>query len=268
MKDLIVGCISNYSPTHIKPWVNSITQSGFKGDKIIISFGVPQKTIEYLSENGFEIYSFESNGRHIVVERFYALWSLLNSLDSYRYIITTDVKDVIFQLNPSEWLENNMGEKKILVSSECLTYINEDWGNNNLKVSYPQFYDQCKDNIIYNAGTIAGDYEYMKDFFLHIFNLSLLGNDSQPDQAALNILIHHHPFKDIVKFSNQEEGWCCQLGTTLDPKVKSKYLPLLLEPTPNYSNGEVYNSKNEKFYLVHQYDRVPELKEIIINKYS
>jgi hypothetical protein len=39
MKDLIVGCISNYSPTHIKPWVNSITQSGFKGDKIIISFG-------------------------------------------------------------------------------------------------------------------------------------------------------------------------------------------------------------------------------------
>jgi hypothetical protein len=265
MKDLIIGCISNYSPEHIAPWVNSIGKSGFNGDKIMISFGVPQDTIKFLNEKGFEVYSFEPNGRHIVIERFYALWALLNSIDKYRYVITTDVKDVIFQLNPSVWLENNLGDKKILVSSECLSYINEDWGNNNLKTSYPQFYEDFKNNTIYNAGTIAGDFNYMKDFFIHIFNLSLIGNDSQPDQAALNILIHQHPFKDIVKFANQEDGWCCQLGTTLDPKVKSKYSPLLLEPIPNYKDGEVFNSKDELFYLVHQYDRVPELKEIIIN---
>lgn len=268
MKDLIVGCISNYTPNHITPWVNSIEQSGFSGDKIIISFGVPNETLEFLNQKGFEVYSFEPNGRHIVIERFYALWALLKNINKYRYIITTDVKDVIFQLNPSVWLENNLIDKKILVSSECLIYSNEDWGNNNLKTSYPQFYDLCRNNIIYNAGTIAGDFEYMRDFFLHVFNLSLIGNDSQPDQAALNILIHQYPFKDIIKFANQEEGWCCQLGTTLDPKVKSKYSSLLLEPTPIYKNGEVFNSKNEKFYLVHQYDRVPELKEMIISKYS
>jgi hypothetical protein len=106
----------------------------------------------------------------------------------------------------------------------------------------------------------------MKDFFIHIFNLSLIGGDPQPDQAALNILIHTNPFKDQVKFATQEEGWCCQLGTTLDPKIKEKYSLLLLEPIPSYNyKGEVFNSKGELFCLVHQYDRVPELNSLINN---
>lgn len=270
MKDIIIGCISDYTPTHIAPWVNSINSSGFNGDKIIISFGVPQETLDFLNENNFTVYSFQPNGRHIVIERFYALWGLLSQLEEkYRYIITTDVKDVVFQLNPSDWLANNLNEKKILVSSECLKYKNEDWGNSNLQSSYPQFYDLNKENVIYNAGTIAGEYNYMKDFFLHIFNLSLIGNDPQPDQAALNILIHTYPFIDKVLFANQEDRWCCQLGTTLDPKVKEKYTSYLLEPTPIYDNdGNVYNSKNELFYLIHQYDRVPELKTLILKKFG
>ena len=265
MKDLIVGCISNYAPQHISQWVNSINQSGFEGDKIMISFGVPQETLEFLGVNGFDVYEFQPNGRHIVIERFYALWALLSQLETkYKYVITTDVKDVIFQKNPSEWLENNLNDKKILVSSECLKYVDEDWGNSNLNLSYPQLYEQNKNHTIYNAGTIAGDFEYMKDFFLHIFNLSLIGNDPQPDQAALNILTHTNPFKDKVLFANQEDGWCCQLGTTLDPKIKDKYSAKLLEPIPTYDNeGKVYNSKNELFYLVHQYDRVPDLKKLI-----
>lgn len=270
MKDIVVGCISNYLPVHIAPWVDSLNKSGFKGDKVIISFGVPDVTVEYLNRNGFEVYTIAPNGRHIVIERFYALWEFLNEVaDNYRYIITTDVKDVIFQTNPSEWLEANLCGKRILISSECLRYENEDWGNENLSLSYPQFYSNNKENIIYNAGTVAGDVNYMKDFFLHIYNLSLIGQDPQPDQAALNILAHTYPFKDVVLFANQEDGWCCQLGTTLDPRVKQKYSPYHLEPLPVYDNeGRVYNSKNKLFCLVHQYDRVPELKNIILNKFK
>ena len=100
MKDIVVGCISNYLPVHIAPWVDSLNKSGFKGDKVIISFGVPDVTVEYLNRNGFEVYAIAPNGRHIVIERFYALWEFLNEVaDNYRYIITTDVKDVIFQTN-------------------------------------------------------------------------------------------------------------------------------------------------------------------------
>jgi hypothetical protein len=48
MKDLIIGCITNYHPEQIKSWVNSINKCGFQGDKVVISFGVPDETIKYL----------------------------------------------------------------------------------------------------------------------------------------------------------------------------------------------------------------------------
>ncbi len=272
-KDLIVGCISNYTPKDIKNWVKSIEQSGFTGDKIMLTFGIPDETVKYLIDNGFQIYSLELNGRHIVVERFYGLWQLLSTLNEndYEHVITTDVKDVIFQYDPSFWLRSNLWQdnKKIIVSSECIKYKDEDWGDNNLKVSYPHLYEENKNNTIYNAGTIAGEFKYMKDFFLHIFNLALLGQDRQPDQAAMNILIHTYPFKDIVKLVDQNEGWCCQLGTTLDPKVKDKYKDKLLEEIPLYSGtGLVYHDKHKGFYLVHQYDRVPELNDLINERYK
>jgi hypothetical protein len=272
MKDLIVGCAVGYQPEHIKPWVESIELSGFQGDKFMIDFGLPQQTISFLKENGFSIFEVSPAGRHIVVERFYALYGLLSTLDlsEYRFIITTDVKDVIFQKNPSEWLERSFVDhwnKGILVSSECILYKDEEWGNNNLKVSYPHLYHQNKDHVIYNAGTIAGYVHPMKDLFLHIYHLSLIGGDAQPDQAALNILIHTRPFQDYVLFAEQKMGWCCQLGTSLDPKIKDKYAPLLLEESPRYDEeGLVWNG-DSLFYLVHQYDRVPGLREKILKKY-
>lgn len=269
MKDLIIGCIVNYNIDKIKYWVNSINKSGFTGDKILISFGIDIETEKFIIKNGFSLYKYEKTHRHIVIDRFIAMWNLLNiSNEKYRYVISTDVKDVIFQYNPSEWLKKNIGTKKILVSSECLKYKDEDWGNSNLYLSYPHLYENNYDNIIYNAGTIAGEHEYIKDFFLHIFNLSLSGTDPQPDQAAMNILIHTQPFIDCVYKANQEDGWCCQLGTTLDPKIKDRYAPFLLEPIPNFINGVFVNSKGIPYCLAHQYDRIPDIKEIIENKYK
>lgn len=268
MKDLLISCLSNYSVQQIAPWVKSIINSGFSGDKVILSYGIPETTKEFLIQSGFSIYHTEPSDRHIVVDRFFAMWEfLVKSTNDYRYVITTDVKDVIFQYNPSNWLETNL-KGQILISSENIQYKHESWGNENLFVSYPHLYELNKNNIIYNAGTIAGEVSFMKDFFLHIFHLSLVGADRQPDQAALNILAHTYPFKNIVHFAQQEEGWCCQLGTTLDPKIKSLYKGYLLEPIPKVVDSVVVNSENIPFCLVHQYDRVPELKDIIFQKYQ
>ena len=36
MKDLIIGCSTGYKWDTIKYWVNSINQSGFTGDRVMI----------------------------------------------------------------------------------------------------------------------------------------------------------------------------------------------------------------------------------------
>ena len=270
-KDLIIGCIANYSVDKIKNWVNSIIESGFIGEKIAVSYNLSEDVIEYLENHGFRCYKYELKDCHIFVQRFFDQWHLLNQLDisMYRFIIATDTRDVIFQSNPSDWLEQNLVDKKILVSSECLRFVDEDWGNKTLKSCYEHLYKDFSQYVVYNAGTIAGEIKTMKDFFLNVYQFGLSAHAEESDQPALNILINLEHIKPLVKFAKQEDGWCTQLGAVMDPKTIDKYKLSLLEPTPKINNnGMVVNGNNVPFVLVHQYDRIPELSEIIDKRYG
>jgi hypothetical protein len=61
-------------------------------------------------------------------------------------------------------------------------------------------FEYMKERLIYNAGTMAGEFNTMIDLFLQIFMLSMGGNlqELQPDQAAYNILLSLEPFKNIT----------------------------------------------------------------------
>jgi hypothetical protein len=127
MNDIVIGSITGYDFDKIKPWVNSLDRSGFNGTKAMICYNVSYETVEELVKRNYTILAFkkdEENKRFvyrddfsIVVERFLHLWYLLKQFEGkYRYIVTTDVKDVIFQSNPSTWLEENMNEAQINVA--------------------------------------------------------------------------------------------------------------------------------------------------------
>jgi hypothetical protein len=67
---------------------------------------------------------------------------------------------------------------------------------------------------------------------------------------------------------DSESGWAAQLGTTVDPRKIEQFKPLLLEPSPVMINGKVTTSKGNVFTIVHQYDRIPEWKELIEGTYN
>jgi hypothetical protein len=64
-----------------------------------------------------------------------------------------------------------------------------------------------------------------------------------------------------------EEGWAAQLGTT-GPQIAGKYGSRLVEKSPTIVYNTVCTSDGTPFAIVHQYDRVPELKELIEKKYA
>jgi hypothetical protein len=269
MKDLIIGCINNYNPQQIKVWVNSINTCGFTGDKVVISFGLPDETIEYLINSGFVVLESKLEANEFIHNRrFLDIWYYLESAETYRYVIATDVRDVLFQSNPSDWLEKNL-KKPILASSECIKIKDEDWNNRNVLSNYPHIHPFIKDKEACNVGTLAGKGDEFKHFCLHLYHFIITkahSIETYADQAAFNCFVHMSHFKDLIQLAYFEEGWCCQLGTTLDPRIKEEYSPLLLEPIPSYNyKGEVFNSKGELFCLVHQYDRIPELNSLINN---
>lgn len=288
MKDIVIGCITNYNFDKIKYWVNSLDRSGFTGDKIMICYNIDYDVVEELTKRGYIIFGFHKNDEarrleynkkdfNICLERFIHIWYFLNNLqnkEQYRYVISTDVKDVVFQSNPSEWLEKNIGNKKINVASESLKYKDEPWGTHNLYQSFgPLIHQNNNENTIYNAGTISGEFNTFVDLCLNIF-LACGGAPSNvpggggPDQAALNVLLNLQPYKDITNFATSESGYAAQLGTTADPNKIEEFKKVLLEPTPYLEDGIVKTSTGVPFSIVHQYDRVPSWKNIIESKYE
>lgn len=283
MKDIVIGSITNYEYPQIKHWVNSLDRSGFSGDKFMLCYNISYSTANELRSRGYHLITFDQNDEAqryeykkqnfcIMLERFVHMWYFLRSKKGqYRYLITTDVKDVVFQKNPSEWLERNLvGGKKINASCESIRYKDEWWGNNNLMQSFgPLVHEANKDNLIYNAGVQSGDFDTMIDLFFAIAvscggSPAFVPGGGGPDQAAYNILLNLSPYRDITRFSWSEDGWAAQLGTSKVDRFKD----LIVEPQPILLNEEVCTSKGDPFYVVHQYDRIPEWKDILERKYS
>ncbi|MEY2924117.1 MAG: hypothetical protein RLZZ337_665 [Bacteroidota bacterium] len=285
MKDIVVGAITNYNFDKIKPWVNSLDNCGFTGTKAILCYNVDYDTVNELIKRNYSVIGFtkddiarqlkyDKTPFSIVVERFYHMWYFLKQfIGQYRYIIATDVKDVIFQTNPSEWLEQNIKEKEINIACESIRYKDETWGRHNLFKSFgPDIYDQHKTELIYNAGTLSGKFNTMLDFFLNIYltckgSPMFIEGGGGPDQAAVNILINMQPYKKITNFAMSEDGYAAQLGTT-GPQVNNQFGPYLVEESPILVDSTVCTSKGVPFCIVHQYDRVPHWKHIIEEKYA
>lgn len=286
MKDVVVGCITNYNFEKIKYWVNSLDTCGFTGDKVMVCYNIGYDVAEELTKRNYKVLAFENNKeekklqRHgdfnICLERFYDIWAFFKYTitEEYRYMISTDVKDVVFQTNPSTWLENNIGDKKINVACESIRYKDEPWGKHNLLQCFPApIFDQMHKKLIFNAGTISGDYKTLLDFFLNIYMFcgrspENVPGGGGPDQAALNVLLRLQPFRSITNFAMSEHGYAAQLGTTADPSKIGEFRKYLAEPEPIMQNDLVCTSKGVPFSIVHQYDRVPEWKKIIEKKYE
>ena len=277
--DCVIGCSTNYDWAKLKYWINSINESGFTGDKVMILMNCDKETANKVSDAGFDIIAFGQDDKGnlvynsnmmVHVERFYHIYQHLKNKD-YRYVITTDVKDVIFQKNPSEWLEMHLpeGHADLIFSSESIKYKDEPWGDQNLRETFgTQIYEDFKDNIIFNVGVLAGRGYAMKDLMMNIF-ASCLGRPIKIcDQSTFNFLISQHPYLKTSVYAQSEDGWACQLGTTADPSKIEQFRPFLLEPSPKMEGDKVVTSTGIEYTIVHQYDRVPEWRKVIEEKYN
>lgn len=263
MKYTIVGCITKYGIEQIRPFVESIDMSGFAGEKLMLVYDISQDTIEYLTNKGWLIVQSEPQ-QHIILQRFRDMYSLLHQYET-DVIIWVDVKDIVFQKDPTNWL-NMWMRNDILAFSESLKFVDEEWARLNAGTSFPMEWEWLQNEEIYCAGTIVGKKEAIRDLFIDIYRWSLTTSNPQQlaDQAAYNILIHMHQWKDKVQFVKQQEGFAAQLHLKLK---KGDILPYT-EELSTIDGNEIKNSKGELYTLVHQYDRNEELKQLIENKYK
>lgn len=280
MKDLIIGCSNNYNWNTIKFWVNSIKKSGFDGRIVLVLLNCDSSTVKKVVDSGVNVIAFQQdedknlvyNPPHKVpvhVDRFLHMYEFLSIEKDFRYVITTDVRDVVFQKNPSEWLEQNLGNKNCVFSSESIAYENEPWGNRNLLETFgPYIHERFKKNEIFNVGVLAGKCDAIKSLMINIFTAAINRPIPICDQSTFNFMVSQEPYISTNLYTKSEDGWACQLGTTADPSKINDFRPFLLEPSPKLVGDKVVTSEGKEFVIVHQYDRVPEWKKIIEEKFN
>lgn len=293
-KDLIIGGASGYKYNDIKYWINSIIRSGFEGDIVLVATNISVEELEKVAQKGVQILAYgqkDANGNYSSnsqmpphVERFFHIWNFLNTTtEHYRYVVTTDVRDVVFQKNPVPYLEDVLNYNDLIAAGEGLKYKDEPWGNNNYMQAFgPFFHDKMKDNEIYNVGVIAGKRKIVTDLMLLLLQMSINRPIPIVDQAVYNFILNLKTISADTHNTSNDGNWAVNLGTTLhaiasgagdigqrnDPTSQLLYQTKYLCNQPIIQDGLVLNSKNEEFVIVHQYDRVNGLAEKIKAKYN
>lgn len=268
MKNAIIGCIGGYKPSDISIWCESINDFGFDGDKIMILYpDVHEETISYLKSQNFKIFQADPN-TNLYDDRFLMINHILSN-SHYEYIIHCDVKDAFFQKDPFIWLEDNLGDKHAVVGSESVKCKNMPWAVENYQKTFSYEWEKIKDSTSFCCGVIGGRFEFLRDFFLILWRYNLTGakffDGWWRDQAALNVLLNTLPISLSFKKLYHDDGFVCNLGA----RVANNDSNLLIDYEPGHdNNGVVANRKGDQFCIVHQYDRIPNLKEKIAQKYN
>lgn len=295
MKDLIIGNATGYNWDHLKYWVNSIRQTGFGGDVVIVGSDMHGDTVEKLTSEGVILNLFgnrtedggvETKGQGVPhVERFFYMETFLKN-KNYDRIVMTDTRDVIFQSNPFDYLTKPLSMYNFVAAGEGMRYKNEPWGNRNLWQAFgPHYYNAMKDNMINNVGVLAGHQRMLESIVGLIFQLSLGRAIPIVDQAVYNYILTVPIIRDDTWFASHSDPWAVNLGTTEEavkagggdlgqackdnPTEFAKYTMNYEDVQPVIDEEGVIKTTGGKPYaIVHQWDRVPALKELVEKKYG
>jgi hypothetical protein len=208
----------------------------------------------YIDLEIFVVNAFNKSNSHIAIHnvRFFHTWQYLveNQLE-YNRVINTDIRDIVFQYNPSDWLDKNF-TKNILGPCEEVLYKNQDWNiNNSIRSFGPYIYEYIlKENFVCNAGSFATKFESFKNIAIIDY---LMSNNTgvNADQAGFNILLNL--FKNEVQIARMSDGWAFQAGGVKNPKDYYEF-----------KNNIVVNRENGVPYcILHQYDRIPEMVNVV-----
>lgn len=293
--DLVIAAAVRYDWPALSAYANSLSKSGFRGTKVVLVQDISELARKNLLDLGFVLVDFNITDRwnpqltryapvvDFLMDRgefrktvWAARWEpaleVLKSKD-FRYVIWSDIKDVIFQRDPSPWLEKNLSPSKLLGCTEGMNIDGEFYNDGWMKqVAYPDMaaYNDIRKNDICCSGTIAGEASAMRDA-LSEMNRILTTSPDKPDyegnlsflldQGVWNFIRYSSPLKEITRNPAWDEGFCATVNWFIVHRWTH-------DPIPEFRDGMLYpKGKSEPFCIVHQYDRDPVWKAAIETRY-
>ncbi len=273
--DAVISVVRNHTWTQIAPYAVSLSRSGFRGTKLMFVDGIDSLAESNLKRLGFVLVPFRTKepARFVTRDRFVPVVEYLKkNWQQHRNIVWSDVRDVIFQSDPSVWLERNLAPSRLLGCSESLLVKDDPGGYNEKWMNESFAHDRDAREIIWNneivcGGTIAGDAEAMRDLLQAIYTMT---TSNVNDQIALQYLMRVSPFKEISRVPKNSEGFCatlswqCGRGQALNGKK-------LIDACVFFDSASLLimtPDRRTPFAIVHQYDRDTWWQQQLARKYN
>jgi hypothetical protein len=262
--------------------------SGFDGRKIMFVDRMPEESKNELRNLGFEVIDFTVDGindtNFLSQGRFVSMLEFLKDrYQEFRYIIWTDVGDVIFQTDPSVWLERNIGQHHLVAANECWRIKDEGFNDMLLRDSmFDDGYAQVREHEALCCGTLGGTSEWVYRTFLDVYTWvrdtmvrkGRFNNYSPIDQSVLNYFLRQSPYKEVTTVPRMSEGFTATCSAFRGNGFNSHITfnrDLLTDATPIFDKGSatVFTPNGKMpFSIVHQYNRDAEWKALIDKKYQ
>ena len=262
-KNLILGAIKNYSWKTIKPFFISLIKANFKScDYVLFVLGLSNETIENIQNYGVKTIEIPEKYRKMKINNVrYKLYEeyLNNNTNKYNIILHLDVRDTIFQKDLFEIYKNNKKsfigvslEDGVITGKYNGEWMENQYGND--------IYNILKNETIICSGTIWGTADKFLELVRKIWEEIKLKSpykESIHDQTATNYIIYYKKmFNDSLIKSDINFGPVMTVGLARNKDLKFD------------SEGNVLTFNGEIPAVIHQYDRVPKIVEIVKNKFN
>ena len=278
MNDLVMTVVRGYDWAPLKHYAVSLARCGFKGTKLMLVQNISELARKNLLDLGFKLVDFSVVDplRGFGTIRFEPAAEFLRNNKGFRYVICTDMRDVVYQSDPSVWLEQHLSPYRLLASSEGVLIKHEHYNDQWVRQAFPEDHVWIREHEVCNSGAIAGDAEMMLAVFEKIYEISLLSNENTGgflDQGLWNYVLRISPFKEVIRISKTDESFftSCNWFLVHDAgrSAESTYGWMWIDKPPVMREGLVYPvGSSEPYCIVHQYDRDDEWKAAVEQRYN
>eukprot|EP00727_Mastigamoeba_balamuthi_P007800 m51a1_g3640 hypothetical protein (381) ;mRNA; r:166609-167751 len=293
-RDLFISYASGYELRVMCGTIRTLLESGFAGDVVLLVGelqGDPrsrEQLREWLRPHrqvrvvdapaGAGPYSDGRHPKEAVTARFFAMyrwlalatpatrrqpckagayWCGADSLEyPYRYVVTADLRDLLFQRDPSAFLEEHLGRSQqrygqqleLVVADEGYVAGESQWAAGDQARCVPHFYESegGRTQVYLNAGQLAGTQAAMMSLMRAIYEEQKHAKAGACDQAAMNQIVLADPLlRQRTLFTSACSGWALLSQFRGVPGTK------LVHPAPMHGafpdiwtdcNGEVRNA--------------------------
>jgi hypothetical protein len=284
-----------YTVDTVKPWMESLKASKFSGKVFVIVYNPTDTTLmDYFKENGIFVFSGNFTGEtNMATQRFIDYAGILRGeyAKDIDLVITTDIRDVVFQNDPGVWLQNNIQDFDLIASGEGVMFNHEDWNGDTLEKQFGRdMFLELADKETLCSGVIAGKKSMIIKLFETIYELAFFAEDPAAfvDQIFYNVAIYK-VFSEKTRIASSNLDWAANLGTIKAlpenndkwslgtesaynkfkrERTNKTYSEVLMHKIPEMKGDLIYSESGRPYAIVHQYDRYEPWKKILLNKYA